>query len=88
MKKNLPIDSVFPSGLELSLNSYDVEEMREQAAFWFFEHNQLGRGEFEGKTFAYHTRNLQLSLTYRSLGVSIYGEIPPETTLYLSPLIL
>ena len=85
-EKKLYTNSIFPTGLKFNVKSHDVEEMREQAAFWSFEHNQLERGKFEGKTLAYHTRNLQLSLTSRSVGVSIYGEIPPETTIISFPL--
>lgn len=86
MKKKPGINSIFPAGLKFNVKSHDIEEMREQAAFWSFEQNQLGRGKFEGKTLAYHTRNLQLSLTYRSVGVSIYGQTPPETTIISFPL--
>ena len=53
---------------------------------WSFEHKQLGCGKFAGKTLAYHTRNLQLSLTSRSVGVVLRGEIPPETTIISFPL--
>ncbi len=50
---------LFPSALRLDLNSYDAEQVREQAAFWSYEHKQFGRGGFLGKIVAVYTKRLR-----------------------------
>ena len=77
---------LFPSALRLDLNSHDAEQMREQAAFWSYEHKQFGRGEFYGKIIAIHTRRLQLSLSTRAPGIFIRGAAPMGTTMISFPL--
>ena len=71
---------VFPAGLKVGLSSSDVDEMREQSIFWPIEIKQLGRGRFQGDILGVHTTHLQLSTSTRSLGVSIRGAAPADTS--------
>jgi len=72
---------IFKSGLVFHSISQDAEEMKEQSAFWSYEHKQYGRGKFEGKITAFHTRQFQVSYSSRSNGIFVRGGIPPATTI-------
>jgi len=60
--------------------------MREQSAFWTYEHKQYGRGAFTGEITVFHTNRLQVSYTSRSTGIYIRGGLPPKTTIVCSHL--
>jgi AraC family ethanolamine operon transcriptional activator len=55
--------------------------MREQSAFWSYEHKQYNRGKFTGEITAFHTSRLQVSCIHRSNGIFIRGGLPPKTTI-------
>lgn len=78
---------VFNPGLRFNITSRDAEQMREQSAFWSYEHRQYGRGMFRGEIMAYHTKSLQLTLAHRSIGFFARGGLPVGTTIISFPLI-
>jgi len=79
-------DAIFPSGLYLNLTSHDAEEMREQRAYWPFEHKQFGKGKFQGQLICVHTHRLQMSITHRSTGIFFRGGVPTGTSVISFPL--
>jgi len=72
---------IFKSGLKFHVVSNDAEEMREQSAFWSYEHKQYNRGTFTGAITAFHTNRLQVSYIRRSNGIFLRGGLPPKTTI-------
>ena len=83
--KKTPHIKLFPSNLNLDLNSVDAKEMEVQSAFWSYEHKQFSKGKFQGRIIAAHTSQLQLSLANRSTGIIIRGSIPSGTTILTLP---
>lgn len=59
--------------------------MKEQSNFWDYEHKQFAKGKFRGQILATHSRNLQISYTYRAPGIFIRGGTPPDATVISIP---
>ncbi len=78
---SLPNANIFKSDFRFHAVSQDAEEMREQSAFWTYEHKQYSRGSFTGEITAFHTNRLQVSYTFRSTGIFLRGGLPPKTTI-------
>ncbi len=75
------VESIFKSGFAFQSFSQCAEEMKEQSAYWSYEHQQYGKGSFSGIITAVHLGRLQLTYTKRTNGIIIRGGIPPRTTI-------
>src|SRR5215475_12763104 len=78
--------SLFPPGMVVQQPAFNTDEMREIAAFWQIEQEQLEPGRFVGRISAFHTPRLQLALTHRSRSTRIRGYVPEHAIVFALPL--
>lgn len=67
---------IFPTGLVVTLDTGDFDEMAAQAEGWDQSYTKLGRGAFQGRLAAAHTAGLQLATAAWSCSVRSIGSVP------------
>src|SRR5439155_23294507 len=69
--------TLFPAGVVNVMQTHDFDELAAVPACWDQQYWQLGRGRFEGRSFAAHTSRLQVSVHRVSPGIMVLGQLPP-----------
>jgi AraC family transcriptional regulator, ethanolamine operon transcriptional activator len=74
--------ALFPVGLIVEQSADNADEMKELATFWSIEQEQLEPGPYSGRISCFHTQRLQISITHRSRGTRVRGNVPRQSVVF------
>ncbi len=73
---------LFPAGMIVERSADDADQMKDLAAFWKIEQEQLEPGPYFGRISAFHTAHLQVAITHRSRSTRVRGLVPPHAVVF------
>jgi AraC family ethanolamine operon transcriptional activator len=73
---------LFPAGMIVEQSANDADQMKEFAAFWSVEQEQLEPGPYTGRISAFHTPRLQIAITHRSRSTRVRGQVPRHAVVF------
>lgn len=73
------LKSLFPAGLVISQRVNSLYDLEQLVYGWNLNRTQLTQGDFFSHLDAFHTHNVQLGLTRRSMRIAINGEAPTDS---------